>query len=173
MKLFAALSVPGEIASLLDYPRSGVRNAVWHRDSQLHVTLRYFGDCTKDQAEKIHASLQAITAPAFPIRVKGVTTFTVARDVVYCAKIEPTAELTRLAEACNMTAEQCDAPPRNHAFLPHITLGLLDGRAALNGFAWSTKHAGLSTMAWNINRFGLYETTPDKRYQMLADYTLR
>ena len=73
IRLFAALSVPPEIAEGLARRQHGIEGARWRTLEALHVTLRFFGDVREDVAADLDAELSGIVSPPLEVELQGVT----------------------------------------------------------------------------------------------------
>ncbi|MBI4744436.1 MAG: RNA 2',3'-cyclic phosphodiesterase [Actinobacteria bacterium] len=62
MRLFVAIELPAEVQNSLyeikDYVGSKLKNARWINPSNLHLTLQFLGECSREQAEEIKDALK-------------------------------------------------------------------------------------------------------------------
>ncbi len=63
-RLFAALSIPAEVALALAAARGGVFGARWIEPSDYHVTLRFIGDVDVHAAREVADALDDGAPPA-------------------------------------------------------------------------------------------------------------
>jgi len=127
MRLFVALdindSIRARITTFLDGVCGFAPDARWARPESLHVTLKFIGERSEDEVEKIKAVLKTIEAGAFEMSVRGYGFFPGARAPrVFWVGIEGGAKLTSLAAAVDETLARLDIPKEEHAFNAHLTL---------------------------------------------------
>ena len=63
LRLFAALSIPDDVAAQLLALMKGVAGAKWRPRENLHLTLRFFGEITEPVAEDLDAELESGRMP--------------------------------------------------------------------------------------------------------------
>jgi len=122
-RLFVALSLPadveGELASL---PRPNEKGVRWTRPDQWHVTLRFLGDCSLDDATIALGRLEARA----PIITLGPRVEPLGRNVI-SVPVDGAAELAASVVAVTGSIGQ---PPDSRPFRGHITIARLSGRGA-------------------------------------------
>lgn len=112
------------------------------RSENWHITLRFLGECTESEAERIMFSL-AETLDIAPTRVwcDGLGCFprTSKAGVIYVAVDDPTDVLGYLAGVCNEAATDAGFEAEDRPFVPHLTLSRLrpasDVRSLLDGYS--------------------------------------
>ena len=67
LRLFVGLPLPPAIKNDLTLIASGIENARWIAPENLHLTLRFIGDCDEGEVEDIDAVLRSIDTPSFPL----------------------------------------------------------------------------------------------------------
>ena len=127
MRLFVALDIDdairARIASFLDGVREFAPDARWVRPESLHVTLKFIGEKSDGDVEKIKRDLATITADAFELDFRGYGFFPGARAPrVFWIGSEGGPKLTSLAATVDKTLAQLDIPQEEHAFNAHLTL---------------------------------------------------
>ena len=194
MRLFVALDIDDDIRSRIARFLDGVRgfapDARWVRPESLHVTLKFIGEKSDDEVEKIKRALEAITADAFEMNIRGYGFFPGARlPRVFWVGIEAGAKLTSLAAVVDQQLATINIPKEEHAFNPHLTLarggGELRSRSKKKGDGASRgfqrvqeKLAALSTPEFGTmtaREFFLYRSqlSPDgSKYTKLAGFAL-
>jgi len=138
MRAFIALELPAAAkARLADaqahlQPRlHGVR---WVNATGLHLTLRFLGDSTPRQIERVTAALQAATreCPAGTGRLAGLGVFPESERAaprVLWVRLELPPPFFALQAACERAARQAGFDPERRTFTPHLTLGRWRDRA--------------------------------------------
>jgi 2'-5' RNA ligase len=132
MRLFVALDIDDDIRGRLSRFVDGVRGfspeARWVPPESLHVTLKFIGEKSEPEAERIKQALQTIAADTFEMNFRGYGFFPGARGPrVFWVGIEAGDKLTALAAAVDKTLAQLDIPEEEHAFSPHLTLARRGG----------------------------------------------
>ncbi len=127
MRLFVALDIDdnlrGGIARFLDGVRGFAPDARWARPESLHVTLKFIGENSEEQVEKIKRLLETITADAFAMNFRGYGFFPGARAPrVFWIGVEAGSQLSSLAATVDENMASLDIPKEEHAFSPHLTL---------------------------------------------------
>lgn len=132
MRLFVALDIDDNIRGRLSLFVDGVRGfsseARWVRPESLHVTLKFIGEKTEPEAERIKQALQTIAADGFEMNFSGYGFFPGTRAArVFWIGIQAGDHLTALAATVDKTLTQLDIPKEEHAFSPHLTLARRGG----------------------------------------------
>ncbi len=130
MRCFLAIELPSEVIRHLSQLSANLRHcavkASWVRPEHMHLTLRFLGDITDDQAEGItkflHQSLEG--ARPFPLLTQAVGAFpNVRRPSVMWAGVGPlTGPLETVQAHCEHAAQHAGLAPDPKPFHPHITL---------------------------------------------------
>ena len=106
-----------------------------------HITLRFLGECTEPEAERVMHSLSQISG-LDPGRVwcDGLDAFPRMSNanVVYLRVDDPTGLLGYLAAVCDEAAVSAGFEPEGRPYVPHVTLSRLrparDVRSLIGGF---------------------------------------
>jgi 2'-5' RNA ligase len=127
MRLFVALDIDdvvrSRIARFLDGVREFVLDARWARAESLHVTLKFIGEKSTEDVERIKSALDTIVADAFEMNYRGYGFFPSARSPrVFWIGIEAGPTLSALAALVDDRLASFDIPKEEHAFTPHLTL---------------------------------------------------
>ena len=157
-RLFVALRPPPFIRALLDETMTGVADARWQDDEQLHLTLRFIGEVDGRAAEDIAAALAGLHAPAPEVRLAGVGQFG-SRGRVHAlwAGVAPHDSLAALHRKVDQALVRAGQEPERRAYLPHITIARLAAREeAVAG--WLAVHAGLASAPFRLEHVVLYES---------------
>lgn len=103
------------------------RSVRWVQPEGIHLTLKFLGDTTPEQVERVKAALAKAAAEArpFTFTVGGLGCFpnTRAPRVVWVGLQEVTGELKRLRDAVEKHVAPLGFPTEQRAFSPHLTLG--------------------------------------------------
>jgi RNA 2',3'-cyclic 3'-phosphodiesterase len=139
-RLFFAVPLPDEVREAIRPVRDDVQSAVgdgearirWVRVESLHLTLRFLGPTSLDEAPRLGASLDALAAgaPPFEVRLAGAGAFPAEGRprTLWLGIEEGAAGLARLAAGlAPLTSTGDDGPVDDRPFSPHLTLARTDG----------------------------------------------
>lgn len=172
-RLFVAIRPPTEIRTLLLSRMDGITGARWQNDEQLHLTLRFVGEVDRRQAEDLADALGTVRFTPFPIVLSGFGIFQRKGQAnALWAGLEPRDELTRLHHKIDRACISIGLAPEGRAYLPHITLARLN-RSSGSPDGFLASHAGLSSPAFTVDRFALFESRlapTGSIYEMIATY---
>ena len=138
MRCFIAITIPDAVKQSLARLGAQLRqcpvSASWAQPDRAHLTLRFLGDITPDQAASIDAILRhrLIGTRPFNLMVHGAGAFpTIRRPKIVWAGVVPIdGPLTQVQQHCEEAAKAVGLPPEEKAFFPHITLARVKGRKA-------------------------------------------
>jgi 2'-5' RNA ligase len=159
IRVFAALSLPPEIATVLSLAQSGIRDARWRPRESLHVTLRFFGEVAENIADDLDSELAGVSAPRFGMALSGAGCFGEGPQIsAVWAGIAPSPALGRLARACETAARRCGLKPDARRYTPHVTLAYLRRPDPVAVAAWIQANNLLRSAVFDVNTFGLYSS---------------
>lgn len=178
IRLFAALSLPFDLAEPLARRQTGLPGARWRPAEALHVTLAFYGEVGERTADDLAAELErAATGGPFDLSLSGVGAFGEGhRTHAIWAGVVPNDRLNVLAGRCRAAGERAGLKLEARAYRPHVTLAYLKPHAdpARIG-AWITNHNLLASPPARIDRFGLYSsvlTHDGSHYELEREYPL-
>ncbi len=176
IRLFAAVPVPADIAIALARRQQGLDGARWRTVEQMHITLRFFGEIREDLARDLDAELSTIGGGRFEISLEGVGAFGEGGDIdAIWAGVAESAELKRLAKACETAARRTGLKPETRNYRPHLTLAYLKRPEPDKVAAWIQANNLLKSPAIPVDRFGLYSSflaSDGAQYRLEAEYPL-
>ena len=176
IRLFAALAIPPEIGVKLQTRQVGIGGARWRPLEALHVTLRFYGEVREDVARDLDEALLELAARPFEVQLDGVGSFAEGDDVsAVWAGVAETADLKRLANACERAARGVGLKPDPRRYRPHVTLAYLKRPDPAQVAAWLESNARLQSPAIPVDGFQLYSSvlSPEgSRYRIEATYPL-
>ena len=148
MRFFVAVDIPedvrGAVLALVERLRPSCRSARWARIEGLHVTLKFIGEASPEQAGKIKSALATVSPPA-PIQMifRGLGFFpNERRPRVLWAGIESGPELAALAAAVETALAPLGIKREERAFSPHLTLARFDSSGGLDKLRAAIESAG-------------------------------
>ncbi|MGA9389005.1 MAG: RNA 2',3'-cyclic phosphodiesterase [Candidatus Sulfotelmatobacter sp.] len=127
MRLFVALDIDDtirdRITRFLKEIHELAPDARWVRPESLHVTLKFIGEKSEDEAEKIKEVLGTISGASIEMNFGGFGFFPESRAPrVFWIGIRANSELAALAEIVDEKLATLNIPKEQHAFNPHLTL---------------------------------------------------
>jgi 2'-5' RNA ligase len=138
VRAFIAVEIPvdiqQQIGSLIS-PLTRVAGSPvrWVRSGNIHLTLKFLGDCDPARLEKIGVSLREElekTAP-FEMEVGGFGAFpNLNRPRVFWCGLKRMSDLNDLYEKVESVCASAGCQRENRPFSPHLTLGRSSDRAA-------------------------------------------
>lgn len=183
----------GQVQDLLQMEVSP-RSIRWVRPEGIHLTLKFLGDTTMTQVDKVQAALAQAAAQVqpFTFTVGGLGCFPNTRQprVVWVALQEPTGALARLRDAVEAHVAPLGFPTEKRPFHPHLTLGRVqrgaskaevravgDVLAAQSPFASQNASANLACSVGEMSAPSVSYIRSDLRpagavYTTLADFWL-
>ena len=160
VRLFAALSIPPDVAETLSRRQSGLPGAKWRPLEALHVTLAFYGEMDARTADDVASELARVTADPFDIELSGVGAFGEGhRTHAVWAGVAANERLTVLAGRCRAAGERAGLALEKRVYRPHVTLAYLKPQTDPDRIgAWITGHNLLHSPPFRIDRFGLYSS---------------
>lgn len=177
VRLFAALSIPPDVAETLKRRQSGLPGAKWRPQEALHVTLAFYGEMDERTADEVASELARVTGGPFEIELAGVGAFGEGhRTHAIWAGVAANERLNVLAGRCRAAGERAGLTLEKRAYRPHVTLAYLKPQADPDRIgAWITGHNLLHSPPFRIDRFGLYSsvlTHDGSQYALEREYLL-
>ncbi len=130
MRLFVAVNLPEEERRAAYDATAALRHAElpvrWVQPASLHVTLKFLGEVSEEQAPALAAALDGAVGAARPFEVGlgGVGAFpSLARPRVIWLGVEPHPALELLANDVELALQPFGFEAELRPFQPHITLG--------------------------------------------------
>ena len=175
-RLFAALPVPPDVSDVLAGLQTGLLGASWRPVQNFHITLRFFGDVSKDRAVDLDTQLAEIKHPPFEVSIEGVGWFGRREPSSVWARVADTDALTALSSQCERAARRLGLTPDKNPFTPHVTLAYLHGQTLEDVEAWAQPRHTVKTPTYWADQFHLYSSHMGgggpSRYVAEADYPL-
>jgi 2'-5' RNA ligase len=177
IRLFSAVAIPEDIGEALVSRQTGLPGARWRPVDTLHVTLRFFGEVSQNQAADLDAELSGVAADPFELSLEGAGAFGEGDQVrVVWAGLAESAPLKQLAKRCEAAARRAGLKPEGRPYRPHVTLAYLHGADPVKVAAWIQTHNLLKSPPFRVDRFGLYSSWRSEdgaRYDLEQEYPFR
>lgn len=177
LRLFAALSIPDDVAETLARRQSGLPGARWRPRDALHVTLAFYGEMDERRADDLASELSRAAVDPFEIVLSGVGAFGDGhRAHAVWAGVESGDRLEVLAGRCQAAGRRAGVKTEVRDYRPHVTLAYLKPQTNPDRIgAWMAGHNLLRSPPIRIDRFGLYSsvlTDDGSRYLLEREYLL-
>lgn len=182
-RLFAAIRPPAPVIDALLALEGGsegyIRGARWQDESQLHLTLRFFGEVEAPQAEDIADVLAQVHAAPFALALRGVGHFEKkgrqgSRTHTLWAGVAPSEPLAALQRRVENAARRAGLPAEQRKYSPHITLARLNSASGAV-LPFLAAHGALTGEPWPVEAFDLIESTltpAGSEYETVRRYRL-
>jgi 2'-5' RNA ligase len=176
IRLFAALSIPPEIAEGLIRRQHGLAGARWRPPEAFHITLRFFGDVREDVAADLDAELSKGAGPPLILELAGVGAFGEADDIhAVWVGVDDSPALNHLARSCETAARRAGLPADTRSYRPHVTLAYLRRPDPDRVAMWIQANNLIHSPPFAVASFGLYsshQTGEGSRYRLERSYPL-
>jgi len=157
IRTFIAVKLTPEIISSISQVQEklkGVGGRVkWVEPSNVHITLKFLGNITHEQLDKVIVATREALRPNGPFEVtaSGLGTFPGKNNprVIWIGIAEGKQELARLGKAIDKSLSKAGFPHEKREFSPHLTLGRVkssEGRERLTKAIASTDASNLGGM---------------------------
>lgn len=113
------------------FPRSIVR---WVNVNNIHLTLKFLGDTSLDNLEKLKVYLaeEVVNQNSFEVGVNGIGVFaSFSRPRVVLAGVKDSGNIFSLYKCVERVASLIGRDAERRPFLPHLTLGRVQRRVSL------------------------------------------
>jgi len=177
MRLFVALPLPVDVRARLGALQSGLAGARWIDQGLMHVTLRFIGEVSENDARDLVDALDGIDFPAFDISL-GEVGFFDRRGVAHTlwAGVQRDEALMRLQAKIESAVVRSGQPRETRKFSPHVTIARLREVPVERLGHWLEELGPVSQTPFTADRFVLYQSFrghEGANYHPLAEYELR
>ena len=129
-RLFTAIPLPSEvrrrIAGMASEVYGQVEGVRWVPEANLHVTLRFLGQCSQEKVPELAAWMEkaALHLPE-TVRVGGVGGFPSVRSarVIWVGVDDETGDIEKVYNVLDKGAGKCGFGREGRKYRPHITVG--------------------------------------------------
>ena len=159
IRLFVGLELSADQRAALQDVRSGVENARWQRDDQLHLTLAFIGEASRGLMQEIESALARIRFDPFDLTLKGVGQFgKTGKPKALWVGAENPEPLMHLHEKILRALESAEVETDRRRYKPHVTLARFTrGHPGRIG-DWLSTNERLTTPGAHISHFTLYSS---------------
>jgi len=157
IRTFIAIKLAPEIISSITRMQERLKGfggrVKWVEPSNIHITLKFLGNITHEQLDKVIVATREALRPfgSFDVSVSGLGTFPgkTSPRVIWIGIAEGKQELARLSKAIDKSLSKAGFPHERREFSPHLTLGRVkssEGREGLTKAIASTDASNLGSV---------------------------
>lgn len=167
-RIFIAVDISEEArrraAALIDDLRSGVKNlrVGWERPEKLHLTLKFLGDVTNEQLEKLNKSVEQAASLVGPFYLRtgktGIFPSIRKARVLWLGLEDAGGELQRLHQILEAECEKAGFTRETRDFKPHLTIARLREPAKSAGLASAHLQAQIEPVEFEVPEIVIYES---------------
>ncbi len=182
IRTFIGIPLPEEIRERLrnvvgELKEIGTK-VVWTRLENLHLTLKFLGDTSLEQLDKVKRSLGEAAEQTVPFKVslKGVGGFPNEKKprILWVGVDEGEAELKKLFYLLEREVALLGLKEEKNEFVPHLTLGRIKFPKTNSALEEKIVHEKERLFGrWTISQFNLYQSTLTPEgpvYQVLHEF---
>ena len=174
LRLFVALALPNQIRDQIAPIQSGLPDARWVRQENLHLTIRFIGEVENSLAEEMHFALSKLSFETFSFRLQGIDTFRSRKSVrSIWIGIEPSASLKALNRKIETILIGLGLAPQTRKFTPHVTLARFKQTPIKRVLPYLVGNAGFQTSLFEVCQVFLFRSHlggQGANYEALATY---
>jgi len=174
-RLFVAIALPEVVNDALTQLQSGLRGARWLPEDNFHLTLAFIGEVDRHGFSEIASALGGINAPSFNLRLKGCGFFGDRKPRAVWAGVEANPALAHLQSKVETALKRAGFSLEKRKFIPHVTLGYLNGVTQDAAASHSAAHGLFSIGPFPVGEFHLYEShlgSEGANYEIVESYFL-
>jgi RNA 2',3'-cyclic 3'-phosphodiesterase len=160
-RLFTGIELPQDLILRLSMIRAGLSGAHWVDPANYHITLRFAGDISGEEASHFATALADVHFESYQIELTGLGSFGGNKPRAIWAGIKPSAALDMLQRAHERAARLAGLPPETRNFVPHVTLARLRNVTPFAVAEYLARYGGFSAPPFTANRFVLFSSRPN------------
>jgi 2'-5' RNA ligase len=167
-RIFIAVDISDEArrqaAAHIDELRSGVKNlrVGWERPEKLHLTLKFIGDATNEQLERLNNAVEQAASLARPFHLRtgktGVFPSIRIARVLWLGLEDAGGELRRLQEILETACEKAGFARETRHFKPHLTIARLREPGESAGLAVVHVRTQIEPVEFEVPEIVIYES---------------
>ena len=161
-RLFVALFPSEPARATLAALAEGVARARWTPTEQFHLTLRFIGDVSEEDLQRVREALAAVRVDPFPLGVEGVGRFPPRGQpgVVWAGVGTAHPFLLRLRQQVDDRLLASGVPFELTPFVPHFTIGRVREASPAAVEQWLKRHRDFAGPIWRAEAFHLMVSIP-------------
>jgi RNA 2',3'-cyclic 3'-phosphodiesterase len=157
-RLFVALEISRDAATLLSMQRGGLTGARWIDPENYHVTLRFIGDVDHRTADEAVAALDRIEAAPFEMRLSGLDAFGSKKPHSVYAGVAANPALEALQADVDRALKRIGLAGEAKRFTPHVTLARLRQTRPEDVARYLSMRGGFRSPPFRAARFVLFSS---------------
>jgi len=164
------------ILSVQNNLRQSGADVKWVETKNIHLTLKFLGDITRDDIPAVEAVMaKATNRPAFPISITDIGAFPdiLFPQIIWAGVTENAGALTSIVENLNDGLKRLKIKKEDRPFSPHITIGRVKSNRNNNQLVAALEENWLpKTASQTVDSLRLYEsrlTSEGPIYSVLAE----
>jgi 2'-5' RNA ligase len=179
MRLFTGIDLPEDVRERLERLLMHLRPAAhlkWSAVYNLHITLKFIGECSEEKLPQIEAALRSLTQrPPISMEVRGLGWFPNPRNPrVFWVAVHGGDALQSLAHDSDDALEPLGVAKETRAFTAHLSLARIKEPTPLEALRSAiAKLESAEFGSFNADRFYLYRSQPGSAgsiYTKLSEY---
>ncbi|KMQ50114.1 2'-5' RNA ligase [Chitinispirillum alkaliphilum] len=158
-RLFVAIDLPENIKEKITSTYLAIPSAKWIDKDQLHLTLRFIGETSRETAESLDSCLRGIDFPPISLTMKGVGFFPPRKQprILWCG-IAENEQLMRFQNKIERAVSASGISPDNRKFHPHITVARLKNSPPERVADYMAMNSLFETEQFTVSEFHLYSS---------------
>ena len=177
MRLFVALQPTDPAREALANLAADIPGVRWVRAPQLHLTLRFIGEVSPDDEEKIVDALGEVRVQPFFLELTGTGGFPPRgrTGILWAGVGRPHPLLHQLRQQVDDRLLTTGVPFELRAFVPHFTVGRCRDAAPVAIAHWLKRERDFVGPTWPVKQFHLMASNPgtaNDSYQTLHSFPL-
>ncbi|MGI9354074.1 MAG: RNA 2',3'-cyclic phosphodiesterase [Rhizobiaceae bacterium] len=156
-RLFTGLEIPQMLRTRLSFLQSGLDTVRWVEPDDFHITLRFIGDVTPNDANAICEALSSRDWHTPKVTLGELKNFGNSKPSSIYASIKDDEGLSRLAASHERMMQQLGLPSYGRKFTPHVTIARCrNATKPLTVARYLAENGGFSAPAFKPSRFMRY-----------------
>ena len=176
MRVFIAVGIPMSIREDLALLRERMDGVRWIPATDLHLTLQFIGEVSRDTVDWISAAASEISLPSIPMYLGDVGAFpSASRPSVLWVGVHAGDILIQLQQRVNASLAELRLDLHDRTYTPHITLARIRLRAHADVRTWLQRNQEFKTQSFRVASYHLYSSElgpAGATYRTVATYPL-
>ncbi len=176
IRLFVAIALPIDVRTQLASLQTGLSNARWIDKDNMHLTMRFIGEVSEQDAREIDSVLGGLVEPAIKVELHGLGYFD-RRGRVHSlwVRVKKSDALTHLQTKIERVLVNFGLEPEKRKYTPHVTLARIHDMPVERLAPWLSDQGDFSVPVFMAHQFLLVETFRGHggaTYTPVAEYDL-
>ena len=176
IRLFVGIELPEELRQRMVLIQTGVERAKWVAEENLHLTLRYIGEVSGNDAADAADALSTVHASPFQVTVDGAGHFESRKRVrALWLGVERSGALVGLRDRIESALVRAGLEPERRKYKPHITIARLNNGSPGLAREWLASNTMFRAIPFTVEKFTLFSSHLGREkaiYTAEAEYPL-